>query len=49
MYSRAYVEITNICNMNCSFCHGHSRAPRQMTEVEYARVLAQLAGKTQYI
>ena len=49
MYSRAYVEITNICNMNCSFCHGHSRAPRQMTEEEYARVLQQLSGKTQYI
>lgn len=49
MYSRAYVEITNICNMNCSFCHGHRRAPRQMTETEYARVLQQLSGKTQYI
>lgn len=49
MYSRVYVEITNICNMNCSFCHGHSRAPRQMTEAEYARILEQLAGKTQYI
>ena len=49
MYSRVYVEITNICNMNCSFCHGHSRAPRQMTEGEYARVLEQLSGKTQYI
>ena len=49
MYSRAYVEVTNICNMNCSFCHGHSRAPRQMTEEEYARVLEQLKGKTQYI
>lgn len=49
MYSRIYVEITNICNMNCSFCHGHSRTPRQMTEAEYARVLDQLAGKTQYI
>ena len=49
MYSRVYVEITNICNMNCSFCHGHSRASRQMTETEYARVLEQLAGKTQYI
>ncbi len=49
MYSRAYVEITNICNMNCSFCHGHSRPPRQMTEAEYARVLDQLSGKTQYI
>lgn len=49
MYSRVYVEITNICNMTCSFCHGHDRAPRQMTETEYARVLEQLSGKTQYI
>ena len=49
MYSRVYVEITNICNMNCSFCHGHSRPPRQMTQAEYARVLEQLSGKTQYI
>lgn len=49
MYTRVYVEITNICNMNCSFCHGHSRPLRQMTETEYAHVLEQLAGKTQYI
>ena len=49
MYSRVYVEITNICNMRCSFCHGHSRAPRQMTASEYAHILEQLAGKTQYI
>jgi radical SAM protein with 4Fe4S-binding SPASM domain len=49
MYSRVYVEITNICNMACSFCHGHHRAPRQMTQEEYARVLQQLRGKTEYI
>lgn len=49
MYSRVYVEITNICNMHCSFCHGHDRAPRQMTEAEYAHVLQQLSGKTEYI
>jgi len=49
MYSRVYVEITNICNMNCSFCHGHHRPSRQMTEEEYSHILKQLAGKTQYI
>ena len=49
MYSRVYVEITNLCNMNCSFCHGHSRSSRQMTENEYAHILQQLAGKTGYI
>ena len=49
MYARVYVEITNSCNMNCSFCHGHSRQKRQMTEAEYAHVLQQLQGKTEYI
>lgn len=49
MYSRAYVEITNICNMHCSFCHGHSRERRKMSAEEFARVLSQLEGKTKYI
>ena len=49
MYSRAYVEITNICNMACSFCHGHKRPSRQMTRGEFLRVLQQLEGKTQYV
>lgn len=49
MYSRIYVEITNLCNLRCSFCHGHSRAPRQLSEQEYAHILRQLAGKTEYL
>lgn len=49
MYSRVYVEITNICNMHCSFCHGHSRQPRQMRPEEFSMVLDRLAGHTQYI
>lgn len=49
MYSRVYVEITNICNMACSFCHGHSRKKRSMTLDEFSRILDQLEGKTQYI
>ena len=48
-YSRAYVEITNICNMNCSFCHGHKRPLRRMAEAEFSRVLDQLEGITQYV
>lgn len=49
MYSRAYVEITNICNMSCSFCHGHKREPRRMTADEFSRVLDQLKGQTEYV
>ena len=49
MYSRVYVEITNICNMNCSFCHGHSRAPGAMSIEEFSRVLDSLEEHTKYI
>ena len=49
MYSRAYVEITNICNLHCSFCHGHSRKPRQMGREEFLHILSQLEGQTKYI
>lgn len=49
MYSRVYVEITNICNMNCSFCHGHSRPARRMTEEEFAHIIGELKGQTDYI
>ncbi|MBQ2813322.1 MAG: radical SAM protein, partial [Clostridia bacterium] len=49
MYSRVYVEITNICNMSCSFCHGHSRAPRQMSREEFAVVLRKVRGLCRYI
>lgn len=49
MYSRVYVEVTNVCNMNCSFCHGHSRAPRRMTVGEFSRVLSSLEGVTEYV
>ena len=48
-YSRVYVEITNICNMNCSFCHGHSRPKKMMSTEEFQVVLKQLKGKTNYI
>ena len=49
MYSRAYVEITNICNMRCSFCHGHSREMGQMTPEQFSHILYQLRGQTAYV
>ena len=49
MFSRIYVEITNICNMNCSFCHGHSRKLKQMTTEEFKLVLDKISGYTNYI
>ncbi len=49
MYSRAYVEITNSCNMNCSFCHGTSRPPRSMSREEFTTVCERLRGITEYL
>lgn len=49
MYSRVYVEITNICNKSCSFCPGHDRDPRRMSVEEFERVTDSLVGVTKYI
>ncbi len=49
MYSKVYVEITNICNLSCSFCHGHKRAPRRMSTEEFSFSLSALTDKTKYI
>jgi MoaA/NifB/PqqE/SkfB family radical SAM enzyme len=49
MYAKVYVEITNICNMSCSFCHGHSRTLGRMTREQFAQVLERLQGKTHHI
>lgn len=49
MYSRVYIEITNICNMHCSFCHGHSRQGRFMARSEFEHILKEIEGKTRYV
>lgn len=49
MYARVYVEITNICNKSCSFCHKTKREPRQMTMDEFALVCQKLSGITEYL
>ena len=48
-YSRVYLEITNICNKSCSFCHGTRRAPGFMSFDELKRALDSLEGLTEYI
>ena len=49
MYNKVYVEITNICNMNCSFCHGHNREPGLMSIEEFSVILEKLKEHTKYI
>ena len=49
MYSRVYVEITNVCNKNCSFCPGTKRKPEYMSLEKFNSVLRKLQGFTEYI
>ena len=49
MFSKVYVEISNVCNMSCSFCHGHNRAPYFMTESEFEVILNKLQNKTKFL
>ncbi len=40
MLKRAYVEITNVCNLRCTFCPGTGRAKRYLPPEEF-RILAE--------
>ena len=48
-YSRVYVEITNICNKSCSFCHGTKRERRMLSEDEFSHIATSLVGITDYL
>ena len=48
-FSRVYVEITNVCNLSCSFCHGTKREKRFITRDEFSHILSELSGITEYI
>ena len=43
-FRRAYVEISNICNLKCSFCPTVERASQVMSPTLFNKVAAQLTG-----
>lgn len=48
-FRKVYVEISNICNLKCSFCPGTHRAPKMMDITEFKRVINQVAPFTDYL
>lgn len=46
---KAYLEITNMCNRSCSFCHGTKRPFRLMKEEEFEVLTDRLVGEVKYL
>ena len=49
MYSKVYVEITNRCNQNCSFCPGTKRLAKSLSMEEFKIIVNKLKGVTKYL
>lgn len=49
MFKRVYLEITNVCNLRCSFCPGTRRASRFMTPSEFTLLAQKLRPYTDYL
>lgn len=43
------MEVTNLCNRNCSFCPGTRREPKMMTAGEFESIARKLTGVTGYL
>lgn len=48
-FQRVYIEITNRCNLRCSFCTRTAKAPRDLSAAEFERILHQVQSYTNLI
>ena len=48
-FKKIYIEITNCCNLSCSFCPKSQRPPRFMTPEEFEHILNSIRPWTDYI
>lgn len=48
-FKKIYVEITNTCNLNCSFCSKVEKPKRMMTKEEFTHILSEIKPFTDNI
>ncbi len=49
MLDKIYLEITNICNLDCSFCHKTKRQKKLMSLEEFELLTDKLQGSAKYL
>jgi len=48
-FKKVYLEISNICNLQCNFCPGTERKAHRMQEPEFTSILTKLQPWTDYL
>lgn len=48
-FSKVYLEISNLCNLSCTFCPGTKRQKNALTEEEFSRLLPKLRPFTDFL
>ncbi len=48
-FKKIYIEITNICNLNCSFCSLDNREKKELSLGEFEHILKEINNYTDYI
>lgn len=49
MFKKIYIEITNNCNLSCSFCSKDNRKKTSLTLEEFEYILSEIKDYTEYI
>ena len=48
-FKKAYLEITDVCNLNCSFCPKTTRSPRFVSVEEFTHLIDEVSPLTDYV
>ena len=49
MLDQAFLEISNICNLSCTFCHGTKRAKKRLSAEEFDLLSDRLVGRIKFL
>lgn len=48
-FQKVYLEISNLCNLNCAFCPGTKRVPHVMPEDDFSLILQKIRPWTDFV
>ena len=48
-FKKAYIEITNVCNLSCYFCAKTNRVPQFMSAENFEKIVRQVSPLTDYL